>query len=58
LSTCGFTIQPGRAIEIDRARVMLAALHGIEPVAVDEVAVGIEIAEEGIGDGRFPNVVA
>ena len=35
---------------------MLAAL-GIEPVAVDEVAVGIEAAEEGIGQGHFPDIV-
>ena len=29
----------------------------IEPVAVDEVAVGIEAAEEGIRQGRLPHVV-
>ena len=35
--------------------MMLAAL-GIEPVAVDEVAVGIEAAEERIGEGHFPDI--
>ena len=44
------------AVEIDGAGVMLPAL-GIEPVAVDQVAVGIEAAEEGIGQGHLPDVV-
>ena len=60
---CGFhhLIQLGRlgqpvAVEINRAGVMVAAL-GIEPVAVNEVAVGIEAAEERIGERHFPSVV-
>ena len=44
------------AVEIDGAGVMLAAL-GVEPVAADQVAVGIEAAEERIGQRHFPDVV-
>ena len=44
------------AIEIDSPGVMFAA-PGIEPVAVDDVAVGIELAKEGIGNDDFPDIV-
>ena len=40
------------AVEIDGAGVMVPA-KPIEPVAADEVAVGIEAAEEGIGRVAF-----
>ena len=44
------------AVEIDGAGVVLAAL-GIEPVAVDQVAVGIETAEERIGQRDLPDIL-
>ena len=44
------------AVEIDRAGVMRPSL-GIEPIAVDEVGVGIEGAEERMGEGRLPDAV-
>ena len=43
------------AVEIDAAGMVLA-LHGIEPVAVDQIAVGIELAEELVGQRQFPGV--
>ena len=53
--------QPGRlgeppAAQVDGAGVVLPPL-GIEPIAVDQIAVGIEAAEERIGDRHLPGVV-
>ena len=36
---------------------MMFATSGIKPVAVDQVLVGIEVTEEGIGDRNLPCVV-
>ena len=58
---CQQFVQLGRldqplAIEIDRAGVMIATI-ATEPVAVDQVVVGIEAAEEGVGKRHLPNIV-
>ena len=49
LLSLNLQLTPGNVI--DSASMMLAAL-GIEPVAVDKVAVRIEAAEERIGNGH------
>ena len=43
------------AVEIDGAGVVLPAA-GIEPTAMNQIAVGIELAEERVGDGHFPDI--
>ena len=43
------------AVEVHRAGVM-RPLQGTEPVAADEIAVRIELAEERVGERRFPGV--
>src|SRR5262249_31537475 len=44
------------AVEIDRAAVVLAA-EGIEPIAVEQVAIWVEVAEKRVGQGHGPGVV-
>jgi len=44
------------AVEVDRAAVVVASL-ALEPVAVDQVAIRIEVAEEAVGDCDLPRVV-
>src|ERR1019366_7073289 len=43
------------AAKVDRAGMMLAT-EWIEPVAVDEIAVGIEGTKEGVGDCGLPDI--
>ena len=44
------------AVEIDGAGVMLPA-SGIKPVTTDEVAIGVEAAEECVREHRLPDIV-
>ena len=54
-------VQPRRlgqplAVQVDGAGMVRPAF-GIEPVAVNEIAVGIEAAEERIGQDHFPDII-
>ena len=54
-------IQLGRfgepvAVQINGARVMVPSL-GTEPVAVNQVAVWVEVSKKAVGDADFPSVV-